>query len=122
MMTLENLTTYDMRSMAVENFATQGSYTYYHTVIDNLKDVSREFACLGYVTVSYADGSTQTLYATVTDNVRSIVQIAEMAFADVATVQSGEYSNAVTGGYSSLTAAQRNTLVDIIRSTETIGG
>ncbi len=113
-MTMENLSVYDMRSMAATNFASSDKYTYFHTVIDKVSDVTREFACRGYVTVTYADGSSKTFYATVSDNRRTIKQIAQRAYDDIATVKNGDYCNEVLGGYSILTQAQRNTLEAII--------
>lgn len=113
-MTFENLELYNMRSMITEKYYEVGGYTCFNTVIDKLKDISREFACVAYVTVTYADDSTTTLYATVTDNRRTIQEIAQKAYDDVSETQSGDYIYAVTGGYSSLTVAQRNTLLNII--------
>ncbi len=113
-MTMEKLSAYDMRAGAATNFVVGDTYTYFHTVIDKVSDVTREFACRGYVTVTYADGSSKTFYATVSDNRRTIKQIAQRAYDDIATVKNGDYCNAVSGGYSILTQAQRNTLEAII--------
>ncbi len=115
LMTLENLATYDMRSLVTTNYNEFGGYTYFNTVVDKLLTISREFACVGYVTVTYADGSAQTLYATVTDNCRTIQEIAQMAYDDVAKAQSGDYIYAVEGGYSRLSEEQRITLLNIIQ-------
>ncbi len=115
LMTLDNLTTYDMRSIVTEKFATVKGYTVFHTVIDKLKDINREFACVGYITITYADESVQTVYSLVTDNKRTIKQLAQKALEEIVLVESEAYCEKIEGlGYSMLTVGQRNTLMDII--------
>lgn len=59
-----------------------------------------ELVARGYMTVTYADGTEITFYAGVTDNARSLKEIAEVTLANISKVQTAEYKYQVDGGYS----------------------
>lgn len=93
---------------------TVGNYTYFNGAITSIKSnhYDWKFAGLGYMTVTYADGSTQTYYAGVTDSARSAAEIAQSAYNDVRLVKTNAYDNAVDGGYSVYDADTREMLAE----------
>lgn len=95
-----------------EGMHTVGNYTYFNGAVTSIKDnhYDWKFAGLGYMTVTYADGSTQTYYAGVTDSARSAAEIAKNAYNDVRLVKTNAYDNAVDGGYSAYDADTREML------------
>ena len=99
---------------------TVGGYLYFNGVISSIKahHYDWKFAARAHMTVTYADGTKATFYATVTDNARSVREIAEKALNDISKVQSGYYSVAVEGGYSPYDADQRIILEGFLTSTE----
>lgn len=82
--------------------ASVGNYTQFNGAVVGIKqgNLNKQFTGRGYMVVTYADGSTLTLYATVADNARSVVEVVNMALADVNSLATGLYQNAVSGGYS----------------------
>ena len=86
-----NLTKLDVPST---NQHTVGGYLYFNGVIATIKEhhYDWKFAARAHMTVTYADGTTQLFYATVTDNARSVSEVAAKAIADTSKVQSGYYN------------------------------
>lgn len=84
----------------------QNNYMQFNSVVVGLKEdlYNEKFVGRGYVTVTYADGSSKTHYATVNDNSRSVAQVAARAVADVSKLQTKEYCYPVSGGYSPYSA------------------
>ena len=79
-----------------------GGYTIINASVVKLSDeqLELELVARGYMTVTYADGTEVTFYAGVTDNARSIKEIAQKLLDMVSKVQTEEYVYAVDGGYS----------------------
>ena len=79
-----------------------GNYTYFNGALVSIKanHYDWKWAGVGYMTVTYADGSTQTFYAGVNDNARSVAEIAKNAYDEVRLVRTNTFSIAVEGGYS----------------------
>lgn len=80
----------------------KNGYMQFNSVVVGLTEklYNEKFVGRGYMTVTYADGSTQTLYALTNDNSRSVAQVAARAVADISKLQTKEYAYAVEGGYS----------------------
>ena len=93
-----------------------GKYLYFNGVLATIKahHYDWKFAARGYMTVTYADGTVATFYANVTDNARSVSEIAAKAMADVGLVESKYYGNTVDGGYSRFSEEQRTILQGFI--------
>lgn len=79
-----------------------GDYTNFNGGLVEIKESHYDWliAGRGYMTVTYADGTIKTFYATVTDNARSIKGIATVLLGDVSKIKTNEYCYAVDGGYS----------------------
>ena len=94
------------------NQHTVGSYLYFNGVIADIKEhhYDWKFAARGYMIVTYADGTERIFYANVTDNARSVAEIAEKALADVRTVKSSTHTVAVEGGFSAYSDDARKTI------------
>ncbi len=80
----------------------------------NQNQLELQLVARGYMTVSYADGSQKVFYASVTDNGRSIKEIAALALADVSKVETEEYKYATDGGYSAYDQTARDYLNSLI--------
>lgn len=95
--------------VASTNQHTVGKYLYFNGVLATIKahHYDWKFAARGYMTVTYADGTVATFYANVTDNARSVSEIAAKALADAGLVESKYYGNTVDGGYSRFSEEQR---------------
>lgn len=80
----------------------QNGYTQFNAAVVELSEglYSADFVARAYMTVTYADGSTQTVYAIVDDNARSVAGVAEKALSDVCQLKTSGYSYEVDGGYS----------------------
>ena len=93
------------------------NYLYFNGVLAEIKEHHYDwrFAARGYMTVMYADGTTALFYANVTDNARSVSEIAEKALADVRTVRSGKYDTLIDGAYSAYDADERKTIEVFIK-------
>lgn len=89
----------DILSMAQHGV---GNYYYFNGAIVGIKEsnYNLELVGRGYMTVTYADGSTQVFYAGVTDNSRTVTYIAQKAVEDISLVANKRYQYAVEGGYS----------------------
>ena len=108
-------------NIASTNQHTIGNYLYFNGVLASIKEhhYDWKFAARGYMTVTYADGTTETFYANVTDNARSVSEIAEKALADVSAVQSKKYDTAVDGGYSAYDVDER-ALIEVFLKKEEV--
>jgi len=102
------------------NQHTVGDYLYFNGVLAGIKEhhYDWKFAARGYMTVTYADGTVATFYASVTDNARSVAEVAEKALADVSAVQSKMYATAVDGGYSLYDTEKRAVIEVFIKKEE----
>ena len=91
---------------------TVGDHLYFNGVLAEIKESHYDwkFAARGYMTVTYADGTTATFYASVTNNARSVSEVAARALADVSSVLTKRYATAVSGGYSAYSEAERTVL------------
>lgn len=98
---------------------TVGGWMYYNAAVVNVKEgnYNRNFIARGYMQIE-KEGETTTYYASVNDNGRTIVEIAEKALADISTVKSKTYCYAVDGGYSRYDDTQRQTLEAIVAKAE----
>ena len=66
----------------------------------------KKFVARSYMTVVYSDESTETFYASVTNNARSVAEVAEMALADVCALETNDYKYSMNGQYSLYTVEQ----------------
>lgn len=88
-----------------------GEY-YYTAALVNIKEenYTRVFRGCGYVTVTYADGTTDTKFAVSDNNQRTYKYLVAKAYADVSEIATGEYQTAVQKDgqtvYSPYTATQ----------------
>ena len=98
---------------------TVGDHLYFNGVLASIKahHYDWKFAARAYMTVTYENGETATFYAGVTDNARSVKEIAQKALADISAVQSAYYKNAVEGGYSAYTQEQMDILNGFLSET-----
>lgn len=96
------ITKLNIASTVQHNTPNEDGYLFYNGVLAEIKEnhYDWKFAARGYMTVTYADGTQATFYATVTNNARSVSEIAGKAINDTSKVQSSSYKHAVTGGYS----------------------
>ena len=101
---------------------TVGNYLYFNGVLAEIKEnhYDWKFAARGYMTVTYADGTTAVFYANVTDNARSVQEVAEKAMADVSKVQSKDYATAVEGGFSAYTDDERTVIEVFIKKEDLV--
>ena len=60
---------------------------------------TKQFVGRGYMTITYSTGDTQTFYASVTDNARSVAEVAELALADTCGLQTNQYKYLDNGCY-----------------------
>lgn len=104
------------------NQHTVGNYLYFNGVLAEIKEnhYDWKFAARGYMTVTYADGTTAIFYANVTDNARSVQEVAEKAMADVSKVQSKDYATAVDGGFSIYTDDERRVIEVFIKKEDLV--
>ena len=95
-------------------------FFYFSGVLSTIKEhhYDWKFAARGYMVVTYADGSTQLFYANVTDNARSVAEVAEKALADVKSVKTDVYCNKVDGGYSVYSDEKRTVIEVFIKKEE----
>ncbi|MBQ7347599.1 MAG: hypothetical protein IJW55_06545 [Clostridia bacterium] len=88
--------------VAKDGISTDGTNTVLSAALVNLKtgNETRNFAARAYISFTI-DGETHTVYSdfSETDHVRSMVQVAQKALADVADTAEGEYTTAVTKWY-----------------------
>lgn len=75
--------------------------------------ISLELVALGYMTVTYADGTQEVFYAGVTDNGRSIKEVATLALADISKVKTDVYKYEVDGGWSCFDVDDRKYLAEV---------
>ena len=101
---------------------TVGDYLYFNGVLATIKEhhYDWKFAARGYMTVTYADGTTATFYANVTDNARSVSEVAEKALADVSSVATKRYDTLVDGMYSAYDADERTVIEVFIKKDEIV--
>ena len=115
-MVLESVGNYMINVPSTKQLAANG-YTIVNaspTAISLANQLELELVARTYMTVTYADGATATFYAGVTDNGRSIKEVATLALADVSKVKTEEYQYAVTGGYSPYDDTERAYLEEIV--------
>ena len=79
-----------------------GNYTNFNGGLVEIKESHYDWliGARGYMTVTYADGTVNTFYASVTDNARSVKGIATTLLSDISKIKTSEYQYAVDGGYS----------------------
>jgi hypothetical protein len=79
-----------------------GRYTNFNGGLVEIKESHYDWiiGARGYMTVTYADGTIKTFYAEVSDNARSVKDIATTLLSDISKIQTSEYKYAVDGGYS----------------------
>ena len=65
------------------------------------------------MTVTYADGTQEVFYAGVTDNGRSIKEVAALALADISKVKTDVYKYEVDGGWSCYDVDDRKYLAEV---------
>lgn len=75
--------------------------------------ISLELVARGYMTVTYTDGTQEVFYAGVTDNGRSIKEVATLALADVSKVKTDVYKYEVEGGWSCYDVDDRKYLAEV---------
>ncbi len=87
-------------------------YTQFNAAVVNLAErlYPEEFAARAYMTITYADGSTETVYAKVSDNTRSVTDVATMALADTKVLQTTGYPYEADNGFSPYPYEQRTIL------------
>lgn len=80
----------------------KNGYLQFNSVVVGLSEslYNSKFVGRGYMTVMFADGSSQTFYAMVDDNSRSVAEVASKAVADISKLQTKDYLYSVEGGYS----------------------
>ncbi len=73
---------------------------FFNAALVNIRtyNYAAEFVARGYMTVTYADGTTAFFYAGVTDNGRSVESVAEKAYNDVKLVKTDEYKYELSDG------------------------
>lgn len=102
LLTLENLTTYNLKALYCTVSSSDGRYITFNGAIVGVSDASVKFAARGFMTVSYADGTNKTFYAGVTDNDRSVSDVAKVALENVCAVRTEVYATQTENGYSVL--------------------
>ncbi len=105
LLTLDNLEAYNIKNLPCTVTGGDDNYLAYNGAIVGIQDSTVNFAARGYMTVSYADGSSSTFYAGVNDNVRSLKSVAEKVLSDVCSVENDGYNNKTANGYSSMSDA-----------------
>ena len=93
-----------------------GGYLYFNGVLAEIKEhhYDWKFAARSYMSLTYADGTTRVFYANVSDNARSVAEVAQKALLDVSQVQTSYYNVKVDGGYSHYDENQRTVLEGFI--------
>lgn len=115
-MVLENVGRYMINVPSTKQLTAKG-YTIINaspTAISLETQLELELVARTYMKVTYADGTEAVFYAGVTDNGRSIKEVAALALADISKVQSAEYQYAVEGGYSPYKDEDRTYLQKIV--------
>ena len=60
---------------------------------------NKKFVGRAYMTITYSNSETQVFYASVTDNARSVAEVAELALTDTCALQTNQYKYLINGAY-----------------------
>lgn len=85
-------------TVQVENV---GRFLQFNGAVVGIKTTNqtKQFAGRGYMTITYSNRETRIFYANVTNNARSVAEVAELALADTRALQTNQYMYLINGAY-----------------------
>lgn len=78
-----------------------GRFVQFNGAVVGIKttNYNKQFVGRAYMTITYSNGETQVFYASVTDNARSVAEVAELALTDTCALQTNQYKYLINGAY-----------------------
>ncbi len=78
-----------------------GRFVQFNGAVVKIKtqNYTKQFVGRAYMTITYSDGTTKTFYASVTDNARSVAEVAKLALADTCVLPTNNYKYSYNGSF-----------------------